>query len=139
MLTVRYTTDQDYERFIADDSQKAEFETVAEMFYGFQKPHCLTLLDNNEPVILIGMAEKWNRVYDTFTIYSKLWKPIYFRSFVKIAKEYFSKVDCDRIEHLISCDRPWTDKTARLFGFKYNCTLHKYINGKDYKLYEIVK
>lgn len=139
MLTSRKTTDNDFLLFAPSPDQLDEFSMIREIFYGYDKENCLTVLDGDNPVLLIGMREKWHKVYDTFTIYSASWKPVYFKSFVKIAKDYFSNIDYDRIEHLISCDRPWTDKTARFFGFKYNTTFKKYINGKDYKLYEIVR
>lgn len=139
MLTSRVITDDDLTSFIPMDGQEDDFLNICDIFYQKPKGESLVVLDKEIPVLLIGMRERWHKVYDTFTIYSNSWKPIYFREFVKLAKDYFEKIDYDRIEHLISCDKPWTDKTAKFFGFTYNTTLLKYINSKDYKLYEIVK
>lgn len=139
MLTIDKIKNEHLIAFIPLDGQEEEFETLFEIYYNSNEPHGFCFLKDGIPVLLIGLKQKWHRVFDTFTVFSKSWKPVYYKTVVKESNSYFRKLDCDRIEHLIRCDRPWTDKMAKLFGFKYNTTFHKYCNGQDFKLYEVVK
>ncbi len=139
MLINKQLTDEHIEAFVPLEEQSADCETLYSLYYKKDKKGSFAIIADDEVVLIMGIREKWNNVYDTFTIFSPNWKPIYYREVLMQSKDYFSKLKYDRIEHLISCDRPWTDKMASMFGFTYAATLRKYINGKDYKLYEIVK
>ena len=139
MLQLKYLTDADLELFIPIDIQENEFEMIVDSFYNKRKGKMFIFENDGVPVLIIGMFEKWDRVYDTITIFSKYWKPSFYKTVIKKAKDYFAIIDCDRIEHMVNCERPWTCKMAELFGFKYVATFRKYYNGIDYKLYEIVK
>lgn len=138
MLTLDTATDMDLAAFVPMELQRAEYATIKELFYGKPKDGIFVFRDGDSPMLIIGLMPKWPRVYDTATLYSVNWKPIYFRQVIKKAKEFFLFFDYDRIEHMIHCDRPWTDKMIEAFGFTYNTTIRKAYGGKDFKLYEIV-
>lgn len=139
MLTLDSLTDKDLRDFFPIPLQKEEFETIRDLFYGKEKSNIFVFKDTDGvPVLITGVMEKWPRVYDTATVYSAAWRPVYFKHVLKKAKLFFSSFDCDRIEHMVHCDRPWTDKLAQAFGFKFNTVVRKAYNGKDFKLYEIV-
>lgn len=138
MLILEPITNRHLQEFVPIKGQEQELETLRELFYDRNEPHQFCLLNGQEPVLLLGMKEKWVRVFDTYTVFSPSWKPVYYKSVIRAAKGYFRFLEYDRIEHLTHCDRPWTDKMAKAFGFEYAATLRKYINGKDYKLYEMV-
>lgn len=121
------------------EGQEEEYITVCDYYWNNPSSLAFCFSDKNGPVLMIGLEEKWEKVYDTFTIFSRNWKPVYYKDAIREARNFFKDFRCDRIEHLVRTDRPWTDKMAKMFGFEYNCTLHKYINGQDYKLYEVVK
>ena len=118
--------------------QEQEFQTLCDINYPRPEIHNFCVMNDDDMVLLIGMKEKWAGVYDTYTVFSDGWKPVYYKTLVRVVKGYFEHLDYDRIEHLVRCDRPWTDKMARMFGFEYNTTFRKYAHGRDYKLYEVV-
>lgn len=138
MLTIEPLEKKHLLSFVPIKGQEEEFQTLCEITFGKHEMHNFCALDDNGMVLLFGMKEKWAGVYDTYTIFSDLWRPVYYKTMSRVAKGYFDYLDYDRIEHLVKCSRPWTDKIAEIFGFEYRTTLRKYINGNDYKLYEIV-
>lgn len=139
MLTLEPIDNHHLMAFTPLDIQAEEFETVCQILYGKNDMHNFCFLSSGVPVLLIGMREKWEKVYDTYTIFSPAWRPAYYKSVARAAKGYFERLDYDRIEHLCHCDREWTGKMAELFGFKRGPLLRKYVNGKDYQMYEIVR
>lgn len=139
MLQLKYLTDEDIVKFDPIDIQSDEFQMMVDSFYGKRKGKMFVFESDGVPVLIIGLFEKWSRVFDSITIFSKKWKPVYYKSVIRKAKDYYTKIDCDRIEHMVNCERPWTCKMALAFGFEYVATFRKYYNGIDYKLYEIVK
>lgn len=139
MLTIEPLTKEHLLSFQPIDGQEEEFKTLCEISYPRPEMHNFAVLNDDELVLLVGMKEKWAGVFDTYTVFADGWKPVFYKTLTRVAKGYFDYLDYDRIEHLVKCDRPWTDKMARMFGFKYVATLRKYINGRDYKLYEVVR
>lgn len=120
------------------EGQEDEFQTLVELFYNRNEMHNFCFVDDETPVLMVGLKEKWANVYDSYTVFSPTWNPVFYKKVIRIAKGYLDKLDYDRIEHLAHCDRPWTDRMLKAFGFQYNTTLENYIGGKDFKLYEIV-
>lgn len=139
MLTIKRIDKQDLVRFIPIEIQRGyDIEAIADFVVYGNEPHFYAFYDGENPVLLIGLKEKWPRVFDSFTIFSVYWKPAHYKDVLKKARAYLLDLDYDRIEHMVHCDRPWTEKMANAFGFSYCATLRKYANGKDYKLYEVV-
>lgn len=127
--------------FIPIDEQRDEFSAMCHLFYGKNEMHNFCLLKDDMPVLLVGMKEVWRGVYDTYILFSKSWKPLYYRPIIRAAKGYFDFLDYDRIQHLVRCERPWTHKMARAFGFVNETPdgMQKYMGGKDYFMYAIVR
>lgn len=139
MLTLEPTTNKHLEQFVPLDMQEGEFNTLCELLYNKQEKHNFCILFDGVPILLLGMKEKWDKVYDTYTVFSPEWKASYYKYIVRLTKKYFAHLDYDRIEHLCRCERVWTSKMAKLFGFQEGPLMKKYINGNDYKLFEIVR
>lgn len=138
MLTLNLLEDKDLVEFCPIALQAQEYETIKEIYYEKDKSGIFVFRYQDTPILIIGLMQKWPRVYDTATLYSEKWKPVYFKEVIKKAKEFILSFDYDRIEHMVHCDRPWTDKMVKAFGFTYNTTIRKAYGGKDFKLYEIV-
>lgn len=138
MLTIEGLKKEHIDAMNCLDIQSWEFDEFKNNSLVFSAPHNYCFLFDGEPVLIIGLFEKWPKCFGTYTFFSKNWNFIYYKTIVKVVKSYINYLEYDRIEHLISVDRPWTDRLVKIFGFEYNCTMRKYFNGKDYKLYEIV-
>lgn len=98
-----------------------------------------TVIVDSEPVLIFGLYNNRPNVYYAFTVFSAGWKPKYYKHIIKWSKLFFEKFSFERIEHLISCDRPWAHKMIKLFGFTCEGILRKYSEGKDYYMYAVVK
>lgn len=103
--------------------------------------HNAAVFDNGKIVLIFGLFELWQGVFSSYTLFSKHWKPMYYRTVTRFFREYIKELDFDRIQHMVSCDRKWTHKMAKLFGFKNETPepLKKYMYGKDYYMYAIVR
>lgn len=138
MLTIEPLRKDHALSMVFRDDQKDEVVFLMSALLGQNHEHAFCFLNDGEPVLIIGLCENWKKVFGSYTFFSKSWHPSFMITVVKASKKYLKNLEYDRIEHLVSCGRPWTDKMARLFGFRYVATLEKYINGENYKLYEIV-
>jgi len=140
MLTLRAINNSDFETFSPIDIQSKEFLDFFAGFYKPEDPHNFAVVFNGNIVLLIGMREMWPGVFDTYTLFSKHWKPVYFKTISRLVKKYIAEMKYDRIQHLVSCNRSWTHKMVKLFGFKNETPdgMDKYIGGEKRYMYAIV-
>lgn len=139
MLTHKVITKEDLVEFVPLPYQYEEYQTVIDILDAGLLPDAHMFYDNGIPVAIVSVYEKWPKVFDTMTVFSIAWTPKCFKYVIKYAKAYIDNMDYDRIEHIVRCNRPWTDKMARAFGFKFCALMRKYYAGQDVKLYEIVR
>lgn len=139
MLMIEPLQNKHFHKFSPIAIQEREFEAICDIFYNKNDMHNFCFLHNGMPVLIVGLKEKWDKVFDSYTIFSTEWKPIYYKQVIKAVKFYLGKLDYDRIEHLCHIDREWTCKMIEMFGFEFVARLRKYIGGQDRLLYEVVK
>jgi len=140
MLTLRPTSEDDFELFNVIDLQRDEYSLFVTDHFDDRLPHMFTFYCGSNPVLLIGIKEMWPMVFDSYTIFSKHWKPIHFRSVLSISKKYLKFIEYDRIQHLVDEERPWTHKMARFLGMECETPngLKKYVGGETRYMYVLV-
>jgi len=140
MLTLRKVYKSDFDNFEPIDMQAIEFLNYFAINFEEDQPHNFAFECDGEIVLLISLREMWPGVYDSFTIFSKHWRPVFYKSVSRAAKNYLKNINYDRIQHLVSCERPWTHKMAKMFGMKCETPdgMDKYVSGEKRYMYAIV-
>lgn len=140
MLTLRPTSEYDFELFDVIDLQREEYRIFVEDHFDEMAPHMFTFYYGDSPVLLIGIKEMWPMVFDSYTIFSKKWKPVHFRSVLSLTKKYLKFIEYDRIQHLVAESRPWTHKMAKFLGMECETPngLKKYVGGQTRYMYVLV-
>lgn len=123
---------------IQDQETKTTIDFVRDNDIG---PHNVAVIADGKVVLIVGIFEIWDKVFSSYTLFSKHWKPIYYKYISAFFLSYLKYLDYDRIQHMVSCDRDWTHKMARFFGFKLETPMpmKKYMYGKDYYMYALVR
>lgn len=140
MLTLKTTKREDFFKFNVIDIQIEELNTLLEYHFNEKEPHMFTVFKDDTPVLLIGLKEMWPMVFDSYTVFSKEWKYMYFRHVLRMAKKYLKYIKYDRIQHLVSEKRDWTHKMANLFEMTCETPngMKKYVGGQTRYLYVLV-
>lgn len=125
-LMIRMTLNNDFLDFSPTELQLKEFMDVYIVFG--KNIHQYTMLKKGEPVLLIGLNEFAPKNFEVYTIFSKNWKPVYYKDVINFTRQYVEKLDYDRIIHHVHEDRPWTIRMAEVLGL-----------NKMYDVYGMVK
>ena len=128
---IKPTTDEILRSFVPVEMQIRDMQNTLEFVYNKDLAHQYCFYDDDGPILLAGMVEVADDVYDTYTIFSDKWKPGYFKYFSRAFKGYIKHVSYDIILHVVSNERPWTHKMIKMFGFE------KYKDAEDHTIYAI--
>lgn len=89
-------------------------------------PHWGIIMDGDDPIYIIGLYHLGDAHYDSFTIFSKHYKPKHLRFVIKFVKDYMSMLEYQSIKHVVEEDDIAMNKYIKLMGF----TLDEVKDGK---------
>jgi hypothetical protein len=140
---VRPLRDSDFDFFDPIDVQIGDFAITKSAFMSIDDfpPHQASIVDSSGNIVLMtGLVEVRENVYDTWILFSKAWRTPMYRFLRHLLSDYLSNMKFDKVYHAVRVDRDWMCKAIGLIGFK--CENHKpltkYIDGIDCYMYSII-
>lgn len=118
MLMIKPADDEVFSSFIPVELQIKDMEKTINFLYGKDLPHNYCFYDEDGDVLMTGLYEISPGVFDSYTIFSENWKPLYYKYATRFFKKYINHINYDIIFHVVKKDRPWTIKMVKMFGFK---------------------
>lgn len=76
------------------------------------------LNDDDVPVLIIALREISDGIFESYTIFSKHWKTVYYKYVYRFVRVYLEGLDYESIIHYVQEERPWTKRMARFFKMK---------------------